>query len=112
MSRTTSFICKQCNESCWVGQSHFLYRYDYIAEFLHKHKGHDLVFDDCERLEQSHGEATDCISLSKGFVSSRDLGTCKTCNFHIQGKCKGKAQSEGVRLVREDFGCIYWEKKE
>ena len=111
MSRTTSFICKQCNESCWAGQSHFLYRYDHIANFLHDHAGHTLVFGDSELLEQLE-EASDCVSLGKGFVSSSDLGTCKTCSFNIQGKCKGEAQSEGVRSVSDGFGCIYWEKKE
>lgn len=105
MSRTYSFVCKKCKESCWVGQAHFLYKYDYIAEFLHKHKGHELVFVDDEGLEE---EVAECVSLGEGFVGTKDLGTCKTCHYYSKGKCKEEGKPM-VRMVPEDFGCIYWE---
>lgn len=44
MSTTYSFVCDDCKEKVWAGQSTFIYKYDYIANFLHNHIGHNLRF--------------------------------------------------------------------
>ena len=44
MSTTFSFVCDDCKVRCWAGQNTYIYAYDYIAEFLHEHTGHNLRF--------------------------------------------------------------------
>lgn len=44
MSMTYSFVCDDCKIKCWAGQSEYIYKYDYIAKFLHNHQGHNLRF--------------------------------------------------------------------
>ncbi len=44
MSATFSFVCDDCKKSCWAGQNTYIYKYDYVADFLHDHLGHRLRF--------------------------------------------------------------------
>ena len=74
MSRTFNLVCEECKKSAWVGQSIHLYKYDYIAEFLHEHIGHPLKFIEDDYLEE---DIEECVSLQLEFIDKSELGTCK-----------------------------------
>ena len=44
MSQTFHFVCDDCKCHCWTGQARYIYKYEYIADFLHDHIGHRLRF--------------------------------------------------------------------
>ena len=44
MSTTYSFVCDDCKKKCWSGQRDYIYKYKYIADFLHEHTGYSLRF--------------------------------------------------------------------
>lgn len=60
MSRTLNLTCRQCMKTLWVGQysrslgAWYLYgangERDRLAEFANVHEGHDLRFEDSEKV--------------------------------------------------------------
>ena len=46
MGTTTYLACDDCKETCWIGKSRHIYKYQYIPDWLHEHKNHKIRFVD------------------------------------------------------------------
>ena len=97
MSTTFSFVCDDCKKSCWAGQGAFIYKYSYIADFLHDHVGHNLRFLN-DHSEDERSESYEPVAESDACRAEEQLKQLEQLEVAFS---RVKAALELIRPVPE-----------